>query len=49
MKSCLVGMMAGLFFGMALAHSYEDEIDDACYRANRTKKKVIRKLHELGE
>lgn len=49
MKNCLVGMMAGLVFGMALAHTYEDEIDDACHRAYRTKKKVMRKIHELGE
>ncbi len=49
MKNCFVGLVAGLAVGMLLAHSYEDEIDDACYKANRTKKKVMRKIHELGE
>lgn len=49
MKQCLIGLAAGLLAGMALAHTYEDELDEACYRANRTKKKVMRKIHEFAE
>ena len=49
MKQCLLGIMTGLVFGMALAHNYEDELDDVYYKANRTKKKVMRKIHEFGE
>ena len=49
MKQCLLGLAAGLLAGMALAHTYEDELDNAYYKANRTKKKVMRKIHEFGE
>ncbi|MBQ7889257.1 MAG: hypothetical protein IJ356_05815 [Erysipelotrichaceae bacterium] len=49
MKQCLLGLAAGLLAGMALAHTYEDELDNACYKASRTKKKVMRKFHELSE
>ncbi|MBR5290338.1 MAG: hypothetical protein IKU28_05025 [Erysipelotrichaceae bacterium] len=49
MKQCLLGIMTGMVFGMVLAHQYEDELDDVCYKACRTRKKVMRKMQEFIE
>ena len=38
-----------MVFFFFLAHQYEDELDDVCYKACRTRKKVMRKMQEFIE
>ena len=49
LKQCFLGIMTGMIFFMVLAHQYEDELDDVCYKACRTRKKVMRKMQEFIE
>lgn len=46
MNRCFVAALMGLAAGMYIGYSQEENIDDMCRETRRTKKKVMKNMHE---
>lgn len=49
MKKSILFLCAGLIVGMYIGYQNEEEIDDACRKSKKSRRKMMKKMHAIED